>query len=164
MQETLEWLKHAAVIGIGATAFMDLWAVLMLRLFKIPALNYALVGRWLGHMPSGRFIHDNIARAAPIGYESWLGWGAHYGIGIGFAALLLTLCGLQWAYTPTLLPALLFGIVTVTAPFFIMQPGMGAGIAASKTPAPKVARRRSLMAHTSFGLGLYVAASLLTRV
>ena len=62
-----------------------------------------------------------------------------------------------WAARPTLPPALIVGIATVAAPFLILQPGMGAGIAASRTPKPGVARLRSLMAHASFGVGLYLA-------
>ncbi|MNW02868.1 hypothetical protein D3C71_1987200 [compost metagenome] len=54
-------------------------------------------------------------------------------------------------------------MVSVAAPFFILQPGMGAGIAASKTPRPNTARLRSLMAHAIFGVGLYVAAWALTH-
>jgi Protein of unknown function (DUF2938) len=38
-----------------------------------------------------------------------------------------------------------------------MQPGMGAGIAASRTPRPAVARLHSLVTHGIFGLGLYAA-------
>jgi hypothetical protein len=48
----------------------------------------------------------------------------------------------------------------------MMQPGMGAGIAASKTPNPNAARLRSILAHTAFGIGLYGSAllsALLTR-
>jgi hypothetical protein len=60
-----------------------------------------------------------------------------------------------------LLPALAIGLITLSAPFFVMQPAMGAGIAASKTPAPNVARLRSLMTHTVFGVGLYLSAALL---
>ncbi|MER8732715.1 DUF2938 domain-containing protein [Mesorhizobium sp. M1227] len=41
-----------------------------------------------------------------------------------------------------------------------MQPAFGIGIAASKVPNPRTARLRSLMAHLSFGVGPYVAASL----
>jgi Protein of unknown function (DUF2938) len=55
---------------------------------------------------------------------------------------------------------LIVGLLTLVAPFFIMQPGMGAGIAASKTPNPNVARRRSVVAHTVFGIGLYGSALL----
>ena len=36
-----------------------------------------------------------------------------------------------------------------------MQPGMGAGIAASRTPRPAAARVQSLLTHAIFGLGLY---------
>ena len=44
------------------------------------------------------------------------------------------------------------------SPFFVLQPGMGAGIAASKTPDPTAARLKSVIGHTVFGLGLYAAA------
>jgi hypothetical protein len=56
-----------------------------------------------------------------------------------------------------LLPALIVGLITVAAPFLIMQPGMGAGIAA-KTPNPTAARLRSLATHAVFGIGLYGSA------
>jgi hypothetical protein len=42
-----------------------------------------------------------------------------------------------------------------------MQPGMGAGIAASRAPRPNAARLQSLVTHTIFGLGLYVAGLVL---
>ena len=63
----------------------------------------------------------------------------------------------DWLAHPTLMPALGFGVMTVLAPFLILQPGMGAGVAARKTPQPNVARLRSLLAHFSFGLGLWIA-------
>ena len=59
---------------------------------------------------------------------------------------------------PTLLPALAVGLVTVAAPFFLMQPGMGAGIAASRTARPAAARMQSLLTHAIFGLGMYLVA------
>ena len=52
------------------------------------------------------------------------------------------------------------GIGSVAAPFLLMQPGMGAGIAASRTPRPAVARVRSLITHAVFGIGLYAAGSI----
>ncbi|WP_241068589.1 DUF2938 domain-containing protein [Achromobacter insuavis] len=150
-------LLRAVLIGIGATLVMDLWALLLKRLFGAPSLDYALVGRWIGHLPQGRLTHPGIARSAPVAGERAIGWIAHYAIGIGFALLLLAIWGPAWAARPTLLPAMIVGIATVAAPFLILQPGMGAGIAASRTPNPGVARLRSLMAHASFGVGLYLA-------
>jgi hypothetical protein len=95
--------------------------------------------------------------------ERAIGWTAHYLIGIAFAAVLLAVSGTEWARSPTLAPALAVGIGSVMAPFFLMQPGMGAGIAASRTPRPNAARFQSVVTHTIFGLGLY-AAGLITSL
>ncbi|TIU20800.1 MAG: DUF2938 domain-containing protein, partial [Mesorhizobium sp.] len=43
------------------------------------------------------------------------------------AALLMGVWGIDWARYPTLLPALLVGMFSVVAPFFLMQPAFGAG-------------------------------------
>ena len=51
----------------------------------------------------------------------------------------------------------LVGIASLAAPFLVMQPAMGYGIAASRTPKPAAARLRSLTTHAVFGLGLYGA-------
>ncbi|RZJ03252.1 MAG: DUF2938 family protein, partial [Haliea sp.] len=52
------------------------------------------------------------------------------------------------------------GLLTVAAPWLLMQPAMGAGIASCRTPAPMKNRIRSLVNHAVFGLGLYLAAVL----
>jgi hypothetical protein len=49
-------------------------------------------------------------------------------------------------------------MVTVLAPLFILQPALGAGIASSKTPAPIFNSFKSLLTHTIFGVGLFLAA------
>src|SRR5450830_767882 len=164
MQTGWQMTADALAIGIGATIVMDLWAAALKRFWCLPSLNYAMVGRWIGHLSRGVFTHASIAQAAPVRDEAVLGWTAHYVIGVLFAAILLALVGNDWAAQPTLAPALLMGVASVAAPFLILQPGMGAGIAASKIPHPGAARLRSLMAHTAFGIGLYLAALLWATV
>jgi len=157
MHETIEFASRTILIGAGATMAMDLWA-LLLRQFGIPSLNFAFLGRWIGHLPQRQWMHKSIAKAAPVKGELFMGWFAHYAIGVTFAALLLATFGLRWARSPSLLPALLIGIVTVVSPLFILQPALGAGIASSKTPAPLLNSLKSLATHTVFGFGLYLAA------
>src|SRR5262245_56579443 len=157
----MDYLMYAALIGAGATELIDLWAIARARLLGIPAPDYGLVGRWLGHMPRGQFRHDRIAGSPPVRGERVLGWAAHYAIGISLAACLLAIGGIECARQPTLAPALIVGVGSVAAPFLLMQPGMGAGIAASRTPRPAAARLQSLVTHSIFGLGLYAAAWML---
>ena len=70
----------------------------------------------------------------------------------------------QWLQSSTLTPALIFGIVTVGFPFFIMHPAFGLGLAASKASDPMQARLRSLMNHVVFGVGLYLSALALSSL
>ncbi|MFP5306477.1 MAG: DUF2938 domain-containing protein [Gammaproteobacteria bacterium] len=157
MTAATEFFVPALLIGIGATAVLDLWALARARFERTPPPDYGLVGRWIAYMPRGRFRHDPISASSPIRGERLIGWTVHYLIGVVFACLLLAVWGLDWARRPTLVPALIVGVGTVVAPFLLMQPGMGYGIAASRTPHPCAARLRSLVTHTVFGLGLYAA-------
>ena len=150
-------LISAILIGLGATLTTDLWALFLKRAFKITEPNYCLVGRWLRTMPEGIFRHSNIASAPQKSAECAIGWIAHYMIGIAFAITFVALAGNNWLQHPTLIPAILFGVVTVLVPFFIMQPAFGLGFAASNTSNPAQARLRSLMNHTVFGVGLYIS-------
>jgi hypothetical protein len=151
----MDYFASALLIGVGATALMDFWAIARRRAFDTPLPNYGLVGRWFAYSARGRFRHDSIAAAPVVRGERVIGWVAHYVIGVAFAGLLLAAWGLAWLRHPTIGPALLVGIGTVAAPFLVMQPGMGAGVAASRTPRPVAARLQSLVTHTIFGLGLY---------
>ena len=158
MTVSVELLGFGVLIGMGGAVLMDVWSFVLRRGFDIPTLDYALLGRWIGHFPRGRFRHVRIAASEPVAGEHVLGWVAHYAIGVSFALLLLAIWGLDWARTPTIWPALIVGLATIMAPWFVMQPAMGAGIAASLTPDPRAARLRNLGTHTVYGVGLYLAA------
>jgi hypothetical protein len=151
------YLACALLVGTGATAIMDIWMLVRRSLLGMPLPDYGMLGRWLGYMPRGRFRHDPIAALPAVPHEQAIGWIAHYLTGITFAAILLAIWGLDWARHPTIAPALIVGVGGVAAPFLLMQPGMGAGVAASRTPRPGAARLQSLITHGVFALGLYAA-------
>jgi len=163
MDTLIEDIARVAAIGVGATAIMDLW-LLLLRRLGVPTLDFAMIGRWVGHWRRGVFRHGAIAKAAPVNGELALGWAVHYATGVGFAALLVGVFGIVWTRSPTAAPALCVGIGTVAAPWLLMQPAMGAGFASSKSPSPARNRLRSLANHAIFGLGLYAAALLVAWI
>lgn len=150
-------LLFTVLIGVGATVVADLWGLIRKPLLGVAPPNYSLVGRWFGYFWRGRFFHRAIAKSSPIPGERALGWTAHYLIGVAFAGILVGFTGSEWLRHPELLPALAVGIGTVAAPFLVMQPGMGAGFAAARTPDPTSARLHSLLMHTVFGLGLFAS-------
>ena len=151
-------LTETVFVGLGATLVLDLWTVFLNRAFAIPLPNYCFIGRWLRHMANGAFTHSSIAAATQQPAECPIGWIAHYAIGALFALALMALATPQWLQSPTLTPALIFGIVTVGFPLFVMHPAFGLGLAASKAPNPMQARLRSLINHVVFGFGLYLSA------
>lgn len=150
-----------ALAGIGGSLFMDLWLWLQGRFLGIPMPGYAMVGRWVGHFPGGRFRHDSIAAAAPVPHERVLGWTVHFLTGIAYAAALTLLAGPGWLDGSRPLLAVGFGMVTVVMPWFVMQPGMGLGVLSRRTPAPVARSLRSLGNHTVFGIGLALSAVLI---
>lgn len=160
---TVPSLVSAAVIGIGATAGIDVWNLALKRLFDIRSLDYCLLGRWVCHLPRGIVRHRSIAVAPRVQGECPVGWTAHYAIGV-MLALTFVLMEPDWMERPTWRPALFYGIATVALPFFILQPALGLGVASSATPNPSVARLKSLTTHGVYGLGLHFSAYVLRLV
>jgi len=152
------------IIGIGATLLMDIWSFLQRVLFNAKSLDYRLLGRWIGHFSNGQIAHNTILSSKEIPYEKAIGWLMHYLIGIGFTFLLVFIWGEEWLNEPTIIEGIYIGLLTMIAPFFIMQPCFGFGIAASKVPNPNVARFKSLLIHVIYGAGLYLFAVLMNEI
>ncbi|SFU52553.1 Protein of unknown function [Nitrosospira multiformis] len=90
----------SARVGIGGTIVLDLYAFLLQRLFGVPATNWQMVGRWLGHMPSGSFVQTNLGQVKPVPGEHALGWIFHYVIGIAYGLLLVAIWGADGCLSP----------------------------------------------------------------
>jgi hypothetical protein len=158
-----EIVLKVIVIGVGATALMDLWAIFLNVAFKMPLPNWGLVGRWFCGLSGGKVFHNDIGESAEWPHERAVGWLSHYAIGIVYAGFLLLVAGPEWVLNPTFLPAWILGMITIGAGWFLLQPGMGAGWAASKRPNPMRVRCFSILAHTVFSIGLYGTALILAQ-
>jgi hypothetical protein len=106
-------------------------------------------------MRDGQFAHSSIGSSPPIVHEPILGWVFHYVVGCLYAALYLLFVNTAQAGQPTLLSAVLFGLVTILSPWLLMQPALGLGICASKAPKAHLVRLQNLIIHATFGVALY---------
>lgn len=150
----MSWWQHGALFGAIATFVMDVWAAAAKYLFRLPTADWAMVGRWFGHMANAKFAHCPIGAAAPVRGELAIGWAAHYVIGILYGIAYVYVAGAA----PRLIPALLFAWLTLAFPWLVMQPALGAGVFASHTPRPNLYRLVNFSMHTAFGIGLYAGA------
>lgn len=154
----LDLFWRGALIGIAATVLMDIWAVILWKAFSQGAPNWAPPGRWFWHLQYGKVFHDSIANAAPYEHELALGWVFHYVVGLLYGVIFALIVGHAWFAAPTFIPAWIWGIVTIAGGWFLLQPGLGIGWAASKIPNPWKVRVLGLIAHTVFALGLWGTA------
>ena len=118
------------------------------------------VGAWSGvGWPGSRVGSSFIGRLPPVrGHtEVGIGWAFHYAVGIAYAALICNHeAGLRTK--PALGSALLYSIALLVTPWFVMQPALGLGFMAARTPKPEAVRAVNISVHAAFGLGLYLGA------
>ena len=160
---TVNTIIAGVVAGTVATIVLDCWAIIAKHWFRLPTMNWAMAGRWVGHMPAGVFTHRAIAEAAPVPGERALGWTLHYAIGVAYGVIYYIYLSATGSEA-NLLSALVLAWLFLAAPWLIMQPGLGVGIFSRNAPKPWFARGNSVLAHTFFGLGLYLGAVLVAAL
>ena len=149
-----------AIVGTDGTLVLDLYAWILQRLFGIPATNWAMVGRWIGLMPRGSLVQLQIGKASKVPGELVIGWAFHYIVGAGYGLLLVAIRGADWLRQPVIAAPMTLALMLLVLPYFLMMPGMGMRIAASRAPKPNVARLMSILGHSVFGVGMYLTALL----
>ena len=96
--------------------------------------------------------------AASVRGEAAIGWAFHYSVGIAWAALYVAITKLGFGSGPTFISALAVSLALLVAPWFVMQPALGLGFMAARTPKPAAVRAVNVSVHTVFGAGLYLGA------
>ena len=148
-------LGIGVLMGIAGTLVMDVWALVLERVAGVARPNWGAVGRWVVEVSRGRVFHEAIADVPELPGEARIGWAFHYLVGAIYGLVFVAIVGADWLNAPTFLPVWVFSILTIGFGWFLLQPGLGLGWAASKTDAPWKARGLGLLAHTVFGLGMW---------
>lgn len=151
----MEIFVKIVAIGIFATIVIDIWAIFSNKILKFPRTSWAMVGRWIGHLPAGKFFHGPVSASPKIKFENVIGWLFHYFIGVTYAAIYVVIFILLLGLGASLLWAWVFGLLTILSPWLIMQPALGLGVCAVKAPNPNMVRLQNFAIHSIFGLALY---------
>ena len=154
-------LVSGITIGIIGTVGMDVWALLVRNIFRLPVTDWAMIGRWTAYIPKGRYFHSPIAASEKVRHELAIGWAVHYTTGMIYGGLYLFLMQVVLGNAPTLQSALIFGLATLAAPWLVMQPCLGLGIFASNAPKPWLVRLINISMHTVFTIAMYVGWKLM---
>ncbi|MBF0871530.1 DUF2938 family protein [Gluconobacter japonicus] len=149
-------LLEILTVGVVATAASDIWQQAQKPLTGIPAANWSVTGRWVIGWRDGRIYDPMIGKRPILKGEAVVGWAFHYLIGAVYAALYLSFVVVIAKTVPTLLNGLLFGLVTLLAPFLFMKPALGGGFFGLRAPNPEKGLFLSISAHAVFGIGLYL--------
>jgi len=157
-------IGYFLIVGLLATITMDITALAMVKTGIVQLGPYRLfpeiLGRWVGSIPAGTFVHSTIFSTAPVPHEKVIGIVSHYLIGLTLSSLLLFPHVRIWHRRIMFRTALLFGIASCVFPYFLMFPSMGFGILALKLPHPATLILFSAWNHLAFGLGIFLWSNL----
>lgn len=145
------------VTGLSGATAADFGRAAYQWVTGFPPVNWSVTGRWFLMVLGGQPYVPDIGAAPSLPNELLAGHLAYYTIAVVFAGVYLTLLKLM-RREPTLWNGLLFGWVTMVFPFLVQMPLMGMGVLASAAATPGLIIGRTLVHHSSFGLGLAVGA------
>ena len=153
----LPLLLRILITGLAGATAADIGRTIYQWLTGFPAVNWSVTGRWFLMVLQGQPYVPDIGAAPTLPNELIAGHAAYYTISVIFAgAYLLLLKAMK--REPSLWSGLLFGWVTMVFPFLMQMPLMGMGVLASATATPWLIIGRTLVHHSSFGLGLALGA------
>lgn len=153
----LPFLFRILVTGLAGATAADIGRTIYQAVTGFPPVNWSITGRWFLMVLEGQPYVPDIGAAPSLPHELLAGHAAYYTISVVFAGVYLLLLKAM-KREPTLWSGLLFGWVTMAFPFLVQMPLMGMGVMASATVTPWLIIGRTLVHHSSFGLGLAVGA------
>ena len=145
------------ITGLAAATAADIGRTIYQALTGFPAVNWSITGRWFLMVLQGQPYVANVGAAPALPNELFAGHAAYYTISVIFAGVYLLLL-MALKREPSFWNGLLFGWVTMAFPFLVQMPLMGMGVLASATATPWLIIGRTLVHHSSFGLGLAIGA------
>ena len=165
----VHWRRAGYFLATGCltTISMDLTALTAVQcgLFELGRYRPGpdLLGRWIGSMAEGRFMHSCILDSSPVPGEVGLGIVCHYLIGVTLASIFVCLRLAFLRKGIGLASAVAYGLATCIFPWFLMFPAMGFGVMGLNVSHESMLPAFSAFNHLTFGVWICVWGNLFRK-
>jgi hypothetical protein len=156
------FIRTGVLTGFAATLTMDCLSAIVHGIGVTAPLAPHLIGRWFASVLRLQPFHSDIAQSPAVGNEMVIALVGHYAVGLTLAGLYLWLTTrLRWPRRQ-LRCALGYAVCTNALPWLIMFPAMGYGFFGAHGPPGARLFVSSVCSHAFYGVGLWIAKSVLT--
>lgn len=140
--------------GILGTLAMDLLNYLFARIGIILTIDLQMIGRMSAGWTRRRFRYHHPDEMEPVANEKLYGYITHYAIGLGLAVTYLLGWDILVGGPASPVWALVYGITTTAASWFIIYPSLGQGALGRKSQYGIKSAYSALANHLFFGIGM----------
>ena len=149
------------VVGVSGTIAMDLLNLLFARIGIILKIDVAMIGRMAAGWTRWRFRYRHPNEMEHVTNETFLGYVAHYGIGVSLAIPFVFGWALLIGGDASPIWALAYGVATTAASWLFVYPCMGFGAFGVRAPEGAKAIFSPLANHLFYGVGLAAGIALM---
>ena len=151
-------------VGIFATATFDLM-YLAFYLLADSAVDWSMLGRIIGYLLfKGQFVVLNWTLVPALPYENFIGWCAHYFVGVAYAFFYIYVILNKLTRVNQVWKSIVFLWCMTIFPFLFLDPISGSGIFDLATRHPVYNILMTFCAHTYYGFCLWAWTNLLKIV
>jgi uncharacterized membrane protein YeaQ/YmgE (transglycosylase-associated protein family) len=154
-------IAAGAVAGVLGTLAMDLLNNLVARTGIFLKIDVGMIGRMAVGWTRGRFRYGHPGEMEQVAYEGLYGYVTHYLIGVGLAVPYVLGWDLLVGGPASPTWALVYGVTTTAASYFVVYPSIGLGAFGRRSPEGIRAILSPLANHLFYGLGLAVGVALM---
>ena len=152
----MDLIVTGVLAGVLGTLVMDLLNHLFARTGMISKIEVGMIGRMVGGWVHGRFLYGHPDEMKQVEREVYHGYISHYAIGISLVLPYVFGWNLMFGGPASPEWALVYGVATTVASWFIVYPSMGFGAFGKRSPDGIKAALSSLANHFFYGIGLAV--------
>lgn len=156
----MDSILAGVIVGVLGTLTMDLLNDLFARTGMILRIDVGMIGRMTAGWAHGRFVYEHPSQMDEVAREKLCGYLAHHTIGVVLALPFILVWDLLGGGLASPLWALVYGIITTAASYFIVFPSMGFGVFGRRSPDGLRAPLSSLANHLFYGVGLGIGVVL----